>query len=313
MDGEDRFCEVGDGITLCYRVLGDPAGEPVVLIAGLSYDLTSWPDGFVAGLVDAGLRVIVFDSRDIGRSTHLTGARPPRRRWLTGRASPLGYDLADLAADTVVLLDRLGIGRAHVVGTSLGGMIAQTMAALRPDRVASLVSMYSTTGAPGVGQPDASSRRKLAHRRPRSADEYAAQYLSMIHHIGSPTHPVDDVREAAWARGLWERADGRVSAGVVRQINAILRSGDRTAQVRRITAPTLVIHGDTDLMVHPSGGAATAAAIPGARLVTVPGLRHHIAPGLTDELVGLVVGQVRAHPAGGREAQAATDDGRRTA
>ncbi len=299
VEGTDRFCDVGDGVTLCYRVLGEPDGEPIVLIAGLSLDLTSWPDGFVRGLTEAGLRVVVLDGRDIGRSTRQPGPMPPRRRWLLGRPTPGGFDLRDLAADLVVLLDRLGIARAHVLGTSLGGMIGQVLAATRPDKVATFVSMYSNTGARGIGQPDPSSRRLLAHRRPRTAEEYAGQYLAMIRHIGSATYPIDEAVETAWAKGLWERADGQVTGGVVRQVNAMLRTGDRTALLRRITAPTLVIHGERDLMVDPSGGAATAAAIPAARLVTIEGMRHHIAPGLTPQLVGLIVDHVRAHPAGG--------------
>jgi pimeloyl-ACP methyl ester carboxylesterase len=193
-----------------------------------------------------------------------------------------------MAADTVGLLDHLGIDRVHLVGMSMGGMIAQTVAARHPARVASLTSIFSTTGDRRVGQPARSTLARLARGPARTVEESVERHLGMLRHIGSPTELPDDDLERAWAVGLWERGGGVAArAGVPRQISAIQASGDRTAELRRITAPTLVVHGSTDRMVHPTGGRATAAAVPGARHVEIPGMGHHLAPGVVDQLVEL--------------------------
>lgn len=276
---------------LVHEVHGDPSGVPLLLVAGLGLDLTSWPTGMVDGLVAAGFRVITFDNRDAGASPRPATPPPSRLRQLLARPRPDAYDLGDMATDTVGLLDELGIDSAHVVGMSMGGMIAQTVAARHPERVRTLTSIFSTTGDRSVGQPARSTLLLLVTGRPaRTEEEYVAGHLRMLGHIASTVHLPDEARERAWAAGAWRRGPGAgAHAGTARQISAIQKSGDRTTELRRITAPTLVVHGDTDLMVAPTGGRATAAAIPGARHVVVHGMAHHFPPSLDDYLVDLVV------------------------
>jgi pimeloyl-ACP methyl ester carboxylesterase len=289
MSAPDLFCDLPSGIRICYRSEGDPQGLPLLLIAGLGIDLTSWSSEFVDALIAAGFHVVRFDNRDVGRSTRLSTAPPGRVRQLLARPRPEAYDLADMAEDTAGLLEHLGLGPVHVVGMSMGGMIAQTLAARYPDRVRTLTSIFSTTGARRIGQPARSTLLRFAKPPARTIEEYTAKHLSMLAHIGSTDYAADEAAERAYARGAWERAgEHRLHQGVARQISAIQKSGDRTAELRRITAPTLVIHGDRDLMVHPSGGQATVAAVPGASHVVIAGMRHHIGPTLAPRLVQLI-------------------------
>lgn len=297
---QDRFVDLPAGPRLCYRVEGPDDGVPLLLIAGLGLDLTSWPRRMVDGFVERGFRVVRFDNRDAGRSARIPTPPPGKLRQLLARPRPDAYDLGDMAADTVGLLDHLGVDRAHLVGMSMGGMIAQVVAARHPGRVATLTSIFSTTGHRGVGQPARSTLARMAKRPARTADESVRRHLAMLRHIGSTAFPPDQDAERAWAAGLWERADGvHARRGVPRQIGAIQASGDRTAELRRITAPTLVVHGDTDRMVHTSGGRATAEAIPGARYVEIAGMGHHLAPGVVDRLVQLTADLAATTPSGG--------------
>ncbi|WP_328610305.1 alpha/beta hydrolase [Amycolatopsis sp. NBC_00345] len=289
---DDRFADLPAGPRICYRVEGPEDGPPLLLIAGLGLDLTSWPQRMVDGFTGHGFRVIRFDNRDAGRSSRIGTPAPGRLRQLFARPRPDAYDLGDLAADTIGLLDHLGVERAHLAGMSMGGMIAQTVAARHPARVATLTSIFSTTGHPRVGQPARSTVLRLARRPARTAEESAARHLALLSHIGSKTFPPDSALERAWATALWDRSGG-ARDGVPRQISAIQSSGDRTAELRRITVPALVVHGDADRMVHPSGGRATAQAIPGARHVEIPGMGHHLAPGVLDRLVDLTTDLAR--------------------
>ncbi|MDT4917189.1 MAG: hypothetical protein QOI15_2571 [Pseudonocardiales bacterium] len=288
----EELADVGRGITLAYEQLGNPDGIPLLLITGLGQQLHGWPDGFCELLVERGYRVVRFDNRDVGRSTHVDfpPARPVamlRRRW-----DPRQYDLGDMAADTVGLLDALGLASVHIVGASMGGMIAQTVAARYPERVASLVSMMSTTGARRVGRPALSTWRLMMGRPSRSRAEFADRGVRMWRHIGAPGYPFDEAAVREIAGRSWDRDPSPL--GVARQLAAVIKSGDRTAEVRRITAPTLVVHADRDLMVNQSGGASTAAAIPGARLRTVPGLGHDLPRGAWPTLVELLDDHVRS-------------------
>ncbi|MQA33152.1 alpha/beta fold hydrolase [Modestobacter roseus] len=284
----DRFVDLPAGPRLCFRVDGADEAVPLLLIAGLGIDLTSWPQRMVDGFTARGFRVVRFDNRDIGRSSRVDAPPPGRLRQLLARPRPGAYDLGDMAADTHGLLDHLGIDRVHLVGMSMGGMIAQTLAARHPDRVASLTSIFSTTGDRRVGQPARSTLLRLAKAPARTVEESVERHVGLLRHIGSPEFAPDDDLERAWALGLWERGGGaRARAGVPRQISAIQASGDRTAECGRITAPTLVVHGSADRMVHPTGGRATAAAIPGSRHVEITGMGHHLAPGVVDRLVDL--------------------------
>jgi pimeloyl-ACP methyl ester carboxylesterase len=289
MNATDRFCLLNNGNRVCYRTSGDPTGHPLVLIAGLTLDLTSWPADMVDGLAERGFYVIRLDNRDVGRSTWATTPPPSVLRQLLRRPRLDGYDLADMAGDTVGLLDHLGIERAHLVGMSMGGMIAQTLAARHPHRAASLTSIFSTTGAARVGQPALSTQRLLARPAPRTREGFIAHHVGMMRHIAGLGFPLDEAAAVEYAAGAWERGPGPMAgAGVARQINAIYKSGDRTAELRYVTVPTVVIHGDRDLIVHPSGGRATAAAIPGAQHVSVAGMGHDIAAGVIGRFVDLI-------------------------
>lgn len=289
MTASDQFAQLEHGIRLCFRVTGDAGGIPVLLVSGMSQDLTAWPQPFVDGLVAQGFRVIQHDNRDIGRSTPMTGRPPSVVHQLRGRARPGAYTLEDMAQDSIGLLDHLGVERAHVVGQSMGGMIAQVIAAQAPERVLTLTSMYSTTGAPGVGGVAWSTKAKIAKRPPRGRAAYIKQYLDITAHLAGRRYPIDPVVETAAATTAWERRGTAGAAGIARQIQAIQASGDRTAEVSSISARTLVIHGDRDLIVHPSGGQATADTIRDAHLVSVPGMGHHFAPALVEPLLKRMV------------------------
>jgi pimeloyl-ACP methyl ester carboxylesterase len=283
----EQIADVGRGISICYERLGSPADPPLLLIMGLGQQLLAWPDPFCSALSARGLQPIRFDNRDIGRSTHAS-TRPPRMAQLIARRfDPQQYDLRDMARDTAGLLGALDISKAHVVGVSMGGMIAQTLAARHPERVQSLVSIMSSTGSRRAGWVAPSTLRLLFGPPPRDREAAAERAVVMFRHIGSRGFPFDEasVRDRA-GRGF--DRDPRAAAGTARQMAAILKSGDRTAELRRITAPTLVIHGDHDRMVHPSGARATAAAIPGARLVTINGLGHDLPAGAFAQLVELI-------------------------
>jgi pimeloyl-ACP methyl ester carboxylesterase len=269
---EEQFCDVGD-VRLCYETRGAESDPPLLLIMGLGFQMIAWPDGLLDGLVERGFRVIRFDNRDAGRSTHLVDRRPPTRRELvTRRIRNPAYRLEDMAGDALGLLDHLGIERAHVVGASMGGMIAQAVASVAPDRVLSLTSIMSMTGARWSGQPSLRVMPYLIARPATTRDGYIAQSSGMLRRIRSPGFPVDEAADREMLELNFER--GLAPGGFARQLGAIVASGDRRRALARITAPTLVIHGAKDRLVAPSGGRATARAIPGAELETIEGMGH---------------------------------------
>ena len=291
MTATEAVVDVGRGIELCYDGFGDPADPAVLLVAGLGQQKHTWPEEFAAMLAARGHRVIRFDNRDVGRSTHADFPRPKPLAILRGGSDPRQYHLGDMARDTVGLLDVLGHRDAHLVGVSMGGMIAQTVAAHHPGRARSLTSIMSNTGAPRIGRPARSTWLRMATARPpRNRLEAVDGAVKMFRHIGSHGFPFDEewVRDKA---GLaWDRDP--TSAGVTRQLAGIFASGDRTAEVRQIDVPTLVIHGDRDRMVHPTGGAATAAAIPGARLETIAGMGHDLPSGAWGRILDLITDHI---------------------
>jgi pimeloyl-ACP methyl ester carboxylesterase len=282
--GEEVLVDVGRGIELCYDQTGDPADPPILLIAGLGQQLHSWPNDFVTALAGRGYRVTRFDNRDAGRSTHMTYRPPSPVATLRGRNE---YHLGDMARDTVGLLDALGYSDAHLVGISMGGMIAQTVAAHHPGRVSTLTSIMSNTGARRVGRPALSTwRRMLTSRPPRTRAEAMDRAAMMFSHIGSHGFPFDENAVREYAGIAYDRDPS--PAGIARQLAGIFASGDRTAELRNIDVPTLVIHGDRDRMVHPTGGAATARAIRGARLETLAGLGHDLPIGAWGRIIDLI-------------------------
>lgn len=288
----EEIADAGRGISLAYERIGDRGAEPLVLVAGLGQQLHSWPDAFCAQLAERGFEVVRFDNRDAGRSTHPRFRPVSLPAMFAGRFPPEQYDLKDMAADTIGLFDALDIETAHIAGVSMGGMISQTVAALHPARVRTLTSIMSTTGSRLLGRPAFSTLRLMGAKPPKSREEAVESAVTMFRHISSHGFPFDEawVREKAGVG--WDRDP--TAGGVGRQLGAILKSGNRTAWLRRITAPTLVIHGDRDRMVHPTGGAATARAIPGARLETVPGLGHDLPEGAWPVLLDLIDKHVRS-------------------
>ncbi|MEU7237831.1 alpha/beta fold hydrolase [Streptomyces chrestomyceticus] len=290
-EGVDQYATLPSGIRICFRDYGDKADPAMLLVAGLGEDLTFWTDSFVGSLVTRGFRVVVIDNRDAGQSTFVAAPPPGLWRQLAGRPRADAYALADMGQDGIGVLDHLGISRVHLVGRSMGGMIAQTIAATAPERVLSLTSVYSTTGARKVGQPALSTVLLLAAPPARSRTAAVRAHLRLTRHIAGVGYPIDDAAEAAIAARGWDRSAGDPAAGTARHIQAIRHSGDRTAQLSRVTAPTLVINGDRDLLISPSGGAATVRAIRSAQHVVIPGMGHH----LPEALVGPITTYISQH------------------
>ncbi len=264
-----------NGITIEYVEQGE--GEPLMLVMGLGGQLIDWPPDLVGLLVDNGFRVIRFDNRDSGLSTEFVDHAPPTRRQLAKtlilrRPLDASYLLADMASDAVGLLDALDIERAHVVGMSMGGMIAQQMAIDHPTRVSSLASIMSTTGHPRVGRPKARIIAR-AVRRPEPTPETAVeQGVELFRDITGPTFDEVGFRDLFQAdlERSWR------PQGTARNFAAILASGDRTEQLKQIRVPTLVIHGMLDSLVKPSGGIATAKAIPNSQLLMFNDMGHDL-------------------------------------
>jgi pimeloyl-ACP methyl ester carboxylesterase len=282
-NSRERFARVGE-LELCYETFGLDDAPALLLVMGLGTQMVMWDDVFCATLASQGLRVVRFDNRDTGRSTMLRDRKPPTLRQLALR-DPKGaaYSLDDMAADAAGLLDELGIDAAHVVGASMGGMIAQLIAINHPARVRSLVSIMSTTGNWRVGMP----RPKmipLLLRRPRSDREsYIEDLVTTLTTIGSKRYPPEPERLRALAERCYERGHDRV--GTARQLAAIQTAPDRTSKLKQLRVPATVIHGTSDPLVRPSGGRATARAIPGARLVMLEGMGHDLPSQLWPEIV----------------------------
>ena len=273
----ERFCTLGGDVELCYETFGDRAAPALLLTMGLATQMIGWHEEFCRALADRGFHVIRYDNRDVGRSTAVKGPVPSVLQLLRRDKRAATYTLDDLAADGVGLLDHLGIERAHVMGASMGGMIAQTMAARHHDRVLSLVSMMSNTGARWIGEPSPRLYRVLLKASPRDREAYIEHAVWVFRKIGSPGFPPDDEQLRELAAQSFDR--GRNPAGAARQLAAIIASGDRTPLLRTISAPTLVIHGKQDRLVPLSGGRATARAIPGSRLLVIDGMGHDIPRG----------------------------------
>jgi len=270
----ELFAPVPGGIELCYQTFGDPSGQPMLLVMGLGGPMTWWDPEFCEQLADRGFYVIRFDNRDTGRSTRAEGrvTRGMVVRAFTGRKVRAPYSLTDMAADAFGLLDHLGLASAHVVGVSMGGMIAQTMAILNPERLRSLTSIMSTTGRRTVGWQHPSLLPALLARQGEGREAYIRTSSAFWKMIGSPDYPKPDEEVAAQAAETFDRGISR--GGILRQMLAILTQPNRATRLHALKMPALVIHGPADKMVHVSGGRATAAAIPGSELLLIPGMGH---------------------------------------
>jgi pimeloyl-ACP methyl ester carboxylesterase len=268
-------------LDIAYEVLGDPGGEPLLLVMGLGAQMVGWPDGFCAELTARGFRVVRFDNRDVGLSTHLDGP-VPKRPW---SRVPAAYTLADMAGDALAVMDAVGWPAAHVVGASLGGMIAQQLAVSAPERVLSLTSVMSTP-SPRIGRMRPrtvltlvrKARRLSRDRGPATTPEAMADFMVAMQEVtGSPGYPARREDHLEMLRVAMARDDsGLTGPGAKRQNAAERIAPDLRPALAGVRVPTLVVHGDSDVVIRPEGGRATADAIPGARLVVHPGMGHEL-------------------------------------
>jgi len=275
-------------VDIVYETIGDPSDPPLLLVMGLGMQLIHWDLELCEQLAERGFHVIRFDNRDAGLSTKVSAPVPNVMRLMAGLPTKVPYLLSDMAADTFGLLDHLGIERAHVVGTSMGGMIAQQMAIEAPERVLSLASMMSTTGDRVVGTPKLRVWSVLTRRAPNDRDTYIEYFARVFRMIGSPAYRVDEERVRDLAGATYDRCHH--PAGTGRQLAAVLASGSRTAALKELDVPAVVIHGEADPLLPLRGGRATANAIPGAELITIPGMGHDLPKELWPTFVDAIVG-----------------------
>ena len=274
-----------NNIQIEYERAGDPQAETILLIMGLGAQLIQWPDELVDLLVARGFQVIRFDNRDIGLSSRFDDQKAPNLMQLmmdnvAGKKISVPYNLSDMAKDAVALLDALGIKKAHIVGASMGGMIAQLVAVNHPAHVLSLTSIMSSTGNPDLPQatPEAMAALLTPVEDPTNLEEAVKRGIHVWKTIGSPGFPRDEADLLAYVKRTVERC--YYPAGTARQMAAIVADGDRRARLKTITAPTIVLHGEADPLVPIAGGEDTASAISGAQLRRVKGMGHDIPPAL---------------------------------
>ena len=261
-------------VNLTYEQWGPGEGEPLLLIVGIGVQRHFWPDGLCAEFVAKGFDVVRFDNRDAGESTHLSQLRAPSMMSLMSVPKAVApYRLSDMAADAVAVMDARGWSSAHVVGLSMGGMIAQTVAIRHPERVRSLVSI-SSTPSPRIGRPSLAARRIFLMPPARTAEQQADRMVRQFRIIGSPGYPLDEQWLRDYARSAFHRAHD--PAGMRRQLAATMASGSRLRGLRGVTAPTLVVHGAADPLIRPLAGRITAAAVRGSTLVVHPGMGHDL-------------------------------------
>jgi pimeloyl-ACP methyl ester carboxylesterase len=266
-----------NGIDICYEIFGDPNAEPMLLIMGLGAQMIHWDDDFCRQLAARGFRVIRFDNRDIGKSSKLSGGKrltPLELLKMRFLKIPVAapYKIRDMAEDVVGLMDALHVKSTHLVGASMGGMIAQEVAILFPQRVRSLTSIMSTTGDPKVPPPSREASALLMAPPPATKEEYFERFAQTWKVLRVGSFPEDEALDRSRAERTYER--GLNPAGVGRQLRAILASGSRKERLASVKVPTLVIHGTVDPLVRPEGGKFTAAAIPGAKLLMIEGMGH---------------------------------------
>jgi pimeloyl-ACP methyl ester carboxylesterase len=287
VDRAVQFATVAsNGIEIAYETFGAPDARPLLLVMGLGAQMLAWHPELCSELAAEDFFVVRYDNRDVGLSTHLHDAPPPdfAAAW-AGDFSSASYRLEDMAQDAVGLLDALGVDRVHLVGASLGGMIAQTMAITHPERVRSLTSLMSTPWI-GIGSPTPEARAALLAPAPRNRAEAIERAVRNQKILGSPGYPMDE----AWIRKVAGQAYDRGfdPLGVARQQLAIWASGDRTKALAHVTAPALVIHGDADPLIQLPGGQATAAALPDAELLVIPGMGHNMPRAVWPTLVAAI-------------------------
>jgi pimeloyl-ACP methyl ester carboxylesterase len=283
-------------ITIEYEIIGDIADPALLLVMGLGGQLIGWPDAFCAQLADHGFAVVRYDNRDVGLSQKFEEAGTPDLAAILGA---LGggdtvtppYTLGDMADDGIALIEGLGLSPAHIVGASMGGMIVQEMVIRHPDAVRSLCSIMSTTGDTSVGQPTPEALAVLLQPPPATRAEVIEASVRGSRVIGSPGYPTDEADLRAGAALAYDRS--YYPQGPVRQIAAILAAADRSAALGKVDVPTLVIHGDADPLVTPTGGEATAKAVPGAELLVIEGMGHDLPDLLWPEVIAAIVANAK--------------------
>jgi pimeloyl-ACP methyl ester carboxylesterase len=280
-----------NGINICYEIFGEASAEPMLLIMGLGGQMVLWDDAFCEQIAARGFRVIRFDNRDTGQSSKLTGGnRLTLWEMLKARflnippAAP--YTLRDMAEDTIALMDVLGIRSAHMVGASMGGMIAQEIAIAFPERVRSLISIMSTTGNPDLPQPSNEAVSLLTEPQPKSRDKFIARFKRNWKVLRAGRFPEDEALDRSRAERVFDR--GLNPPGIGRQIRAVLASGSRKERLSKVKAPTLVIHGTADPLVDPKAGQDTAVSIPGAKLMIVQGMGHALPMPIWPEIIDAI-------------------------
>ncbi len=285
-----------NGIEICYEEFGDPKAPPLLLIMGLGAQMIVWDEDFCNRLAGRGYRLIRFDNRDVGLSTHFAEAGVPNLgrlvQALSGRKEiHVPYTLRDMADDAVGLLNALGLDSAHWVGVSMGGMIAQTAAIYRAHAVRTLTSIMSTTGEPGLEPPTPEAQKVLYTPAPTQREDFVEHYLMTRRVIQGNGFPLDEAKERALAWRIFER--GVDPAGVGRQLAAVMASGSRKELLRLLRIPTLVIHGEADPLIPLSAGRATAESIPGAKLLTIPGMGHSLPKAVWPQIIEAIVEHAR--------------------
>lgn len=280
-----------NGVELCYDIFGAADAEPMVLIMGLGAQMIFWDDDFCKDLAGRGFRVIRFDNRDIGLSTKMSGGKAitpleflKLRIFKVAPQSP--YKLWDMAADVIGLMDTLNVPKAHIVGLSMGGAIAQEIAINYPERLLSLTSIMATTGNPKLPNPTREATAMLLAPPPKTKEEYFSRFASNWKILRGASFPQDEVKDRERAERTFAR--GLNPAGVGRQFRAILASGDRTPRLSRIKARTLVIHGMLDPLVKHEHGKSVAASIPGAKLLLIEGMGHALPMPMWQKVIGAI-------------------------
>ena len=302
---KELFAPVAPDVQLCYQTFGNPDGEPLVLVMGLGGPMNWWDPELCTMLAEAGFQVVRFDNRDTGKSSRLSGrvTRAQLVRSFLGRGGRPPYTLDDMAADVFGLMDHLGWDSAHVVGVSMGGMIAQTMAIAQPSRVRSLTSIMSTLGKRTVGWQHPSLLPMLIAKRGPGREAYVAGSAKVWQAIGSPGYPLDDETVRSRAEETFDR--GVSASGVLRQMLAILNQPDRSRALKALRMPVAIVHGAADKMVHVSGGRATARVIPNAELLVIDGMGHDMPNELFEtytEIIRRTADRVRQSDQSGRTA-----------
>jgi pimeloyl-ACP methyl ester carboxylesterase len=276
-----------NGLELEYDTFGNPADPPLLLVMGLGAQMITWEDELCELLAGRGFFVVRYDNRDVGLSTYLDHLPPPDLAAIaTGDQATVPYRLPDLADDAVGLLDALGIAKAHVVGASMGGMIVQQLAIDHPDRLLSITSIMSTTGDRAVGRSEPWALAVLTRPPATTREQAIADSVEGYRRIGSPGYPDDEAFLLAKATLHFDRA--RHPVGTLRHAAAVMASGDRTARLRSVRLPALVVHGDADPLINVSGGKATAEAIPDAELLVLPGMGHNLPRPVWPELADAI-------------------------